>query len=76
MRFPDVALHEKLIGEKKEGGNVVHSPHHLLEVNSQINTGSGSFLIVRDLNKFYRKKIMVAEKVFVNCYNFNPTGVT
>jgi hypothetical protein len=39
MRFPDVALHEKLIGEQKEGGNVVHPPHHLLEINSQINPG-------------------------------------
>jgi hypothetical protein len=33
MRFPDVALHEKLIGEQKEGGNVVHPPHHLLQIN-------------------------------------------
>jgi hypothetical protein len=37
MRFPDVALHEEFIGEKKEGGYVVHPPHHLLEINSQIN---------------------------------------
>jgi hypothetical protein len=36
------------------------------------NCGSGSFLFTTDLKKFYRKKILVAEEVFVNCYNFNP----
>jgi hypothetical protein len=30
---------------------------------------SGSFLFITDL-----KKIMVAEEVFVNCYNFIPTS--
>jgi hypothetical protein len=37
------------------------------------NRGSCSFLFITDL-RFYRKKIMIAEVVFVNSYNliFNP----
>jgi hypothetical protein len=29
-------------------------------------------LYLLDLKKFYRKKTMHTEEVFVNCYNFNP----
>ena len=31
------------------------------------NFGSSSFLFTTDLKKFYRKKINVAEEVFINC---------
>jgi hypothetical protein len=35
------------------------------------NCGSGFFQFIKDLKKFYRK-IIVANEVFVNYYNFNP----
>jgi hypothetical protein len=38
---------------------------------------SGSFLFTTDLKNFYRKKIMVTEKVFVKCYyNCNLVNLT
>ncbi len=37
-----------------------------------MNCGSGSFLFTTDLKTFYRKKIMAAEEVSVNCYIFYP----
>ncbi len=39
-----------------------------------INCGSGSFLFITDLKKFYTKKIMVSVEVFVNCNDFNPVS--
>jgi hypothetical protein len=36
------------------------------------NCGSGSFLFTTELKKFYITKVMVAEEVLGNCYNFNP----
>jgi hypothetical protein len=33
---------------------------------------SAPFHLPQTWKKFYRKKIMVAEEVFVNCYYFNP----
>jgi hypothetical protein len=33
----------------------------------KLPSGSGTFLFTINLKKFYRKKIMVAEEVFVNC---------
>ncbi len=38
-------------------------------------SNSGSFLFIKNLKKFYRKKIMVAKEFFVNYHNFNPIWV-
>ncbi len=76
MRFPDVALHKEFVGEKKEGSNVVHPPHHLL-INKQSDKFKlGLLYNCQRLAEFLQKKIMVAEEVFVNFYSFNPIGVT
>ncbi len=40
-----------------------------LEPRAEVPT-FGSYLFITGLKKYYRKKIMVAEDVFVNCYNF------
>ncbi len=37
--------------------------------NCRSGSSSGSFLFTTDLRKILYKKIMVAEEVFVNCYN-------
>ncbi len=37
--------------------------------------GSGFFLFIKDLKKFYIEKIMIPNEVFVNYYNFNPIWV-
>jgi hypothetical protein len=51
------------------GSKVIDSyPYFLNAVRS--GSSSGSFLFIKDLKKFYRKKIMVAEEVFVNYHNF------
>jgi hypothetical protein len=38
---------------------------------SGTSSGAGSFLFIKD----FIEKIMVAEKDFVNCYNFHPFRV-
>ena len=44
-------------------------------MNCGSGSNSGSFLFIKDLKQFYRKKIMVAKEVFVNYHDFNPVWV-
>jgi hypothetical protein len=57
-----------------QGAEIKFSPRHGAKITN-CGSGSGSFLFIKDVKKFYRKKIMTAKDVFVNCYNFNPIWV-
>ncbi len=54
-------------GAKSRGAGIKLAPGAGAEIT---NCGSGYFLFITDLKKFRRKKIMAAEEVIVNCYNF------
>jgi hypothetical protein len=47
--------------------------NYLLEPESNLQIAAPATFCLPQTNKFYRKKIMVAEEVFVNCYPFNPS---
>jgi hypothetical protein len=66
------SLWQPVLRSRSRGAEIKLPPVAVAEiVNCVSSSGSGSFLFAIDLKKFYRK-IMVAEEVSVNCYNFNP----
>jgi hypothetical protein len=58
-------------GVVSRGAKIKFPPRAGAEIT---NCGSGFFLFIKD-NKFYGKKSLLFEEVFVNYYNFKPIWV-
>jgi hypothetical protein len=58
-------------GAESQGAEINCPPGAGAEIMN-CGSGFGSFPFSTDLKKLYFKKIMVAEEVIVNYYNFNP----